>query len=107
RTLTLYQPVVVSGQPPGTLRLVASLTELERQIRLFGLVLLLVFSGAALAALVLSSALQRLVSRPILELARTAQQISGEPDYTQRAPLRTGDEVGVAVDAFNHMLDRI
>jgi signal transduction histidine kinase len=107
RTLTLYQPVVVSGQPPGTLRLVANLTELERQIRLFGLVLLLVLSGAALAALVLSSALQRLVSRPILELARTAQQTSGEPDYTLRAPQRTGDEVGVAVDAFNRMLDRI
>jgi signal transduction histidine kinase len=107
RTLVLYRAVVVSGQPPGTLRLVASLDELERQIRLFALVLLLVLTGAALAALLLSSGLQRLVSRPILELARTAQQISREHDYTLRAPLRSGDEVGVAVQAFNRMLDRI
>jgi signal transduction histidine kinase len=106
-TLVLYRPVIVSGQAPGSLRLVASLGELHRRIELFGVVLLLVLSGAALAALLLSSWLQRLVSRPILELAGTAQQISQDYDYTLRAPQHTQDEVGTAVRAFNQMLDRI
>ena len=106
-SLVLYHDVQVSGQSPGTLRLVASLGELQRRIRLFALVLLLVLTGSALAALVLSSGLQRLVSRPILELTTTAQKISQSHDYTLRAPQRTQDEVGIAVDAFNHMLDRI
>jgi signal transduction histidine kinase len=105
--LVLYRPVLVSGQPPGTLRVVASLADLQRRIRVFGMVLLLVLSGAALVALLVSSWLQRLVSGPILELAGTAQQISQSHDYTLRAPQRTRDEVGVAVDAFNRMLDRI
>jgi signal transduction histidine kinase len=105
--LILYHPVVVSGQSPGTLRMVASLGDLQRRIRIFGLVLLLVLSGAALAALVLSSGLQRLVSGPILELTSTAQKISQNHDYSLRAPQRTHDELGIAVDAFNQMLDRI
>ena len=33
--------------------------------------------------------------------------MSQSHDYTLRAPHRTEDEVGAAVDAFNEMLDRI
>jgi signal transduction histidine kinase len=106
-TLILYRPVAVTGQPPGMLRLVAGVGELHRRIQLFGVVLLLVLTGAALAALGLSSGLQRLVSTPILQLASTARQISLDDDYTRRAPQQTRDEVGVAVHAFNRMLDRI
>ena len=107
QTLVQYHPVIVSGQPPATLRMVASLGDLQKRIRIFGLVLLLVLSGAALAALGLSSGLQRLVSGPILELTSTAQRISKSHDYSLRAPQRTHDELGIAVDAFNQMLDRI
>jgi signal transduction histidine kinase len=105
--LIQYHPIPVIGQAAATLRVVATLDELERQVRLFGAVLLLVLTGAALAALLLSSWLQGLVARPILALARTAQQISGNRDYTLRAPQQSHDEVGVAVEAFNEMLDRI
>jgi signal transduction histidine kinase len=107
KALILYEPVVISGQAPATLRMVASLGELHRQVRLFALVLLLVLSGSALAALLVSSGLQGLVSKPILALAHTAQQISRDNDYSLRAPQRSDDEVGVAVEAFNRMLDRI
>jgi signal transduction histidine kinase len=106
-SVTLYHSVQVKGQEPATLRLVASLGEMQRRMRLFGLVLLAVLSGSALAALAISSWLQRLVSRPILELAGTARRISKEHDYTLRAPQHSQDEVGVAVGAFNTMLDRI
>jgi len=105
--LVYYHSIPVTGQAPATLRLVASLEEVQRRIRLFALVLLVVLSGAALAALLLSSWLQGLVSRPILDLAGTAQQISRNRDYTLRAPQQSHDEVGVAVEAFNQMLDRI
>jgi signal transduction histidine kinase len=105
-TLVLTQPIA-GEDADATLRIVASMGEVQRRMRLFFLVLLLVLSGAALAALVLSSGLQRLVSTPILELASTAQQIARNYDYTLRAPQRTHDEVGAAVDAFNQMLDRI
>jgi signal transduction histidine kinase len=106
-SLILHHQVAVSGESPATLRLVASQGELEQRMRLFALVLLAVLSGSALAALGISSWLQRLVSRPVLELASTARRISRESDYTLRAPQHSQDEVGVAVGAFNTMLDRI
>jgi signal transduction histidine kinase len=105
--LILFHPVVKGGETVGTLRLVASLARLRQRVQLSAVVLLLVLLAAVLAALLLSARLQGLVSRPILELARTAKQISENRDYTLRAPQRTQDEVGVAVLAFNQMLERI
>ena len=105
--LVLYQEVRMGHERVGTLRLVASLAQLRQRLQLFGLVLALAVIGSALGALLLSSSLQRLVSRPISELASTARQISEQQDYSLRAPQRTEDEVGVAVAAFNQMLERI
>jgi signal transduction histidine kinase len=106
-TLVLTHKIRLGDEEQATLRVVATMGELQRRMRLFAVVLLLVLSGSALAALLLSSRLQRVVSRPVLELASTAEQIAKRQDYTLRARQRTGDEVGVAVDAFNLMLDRI
>ena len=106
-TLILHHEVLANDERVATLRIVASMGELQRRMQLFALVLALVLSGAALAALLLSSGLQRVVSQPVLELASTAQKIARSSDYTLRAPQHTRDEVGVAVDAFNQMLDRI
>jgi signal transduction histidine kinase len=107
QTFVLQAPVLQSDRQLGTLRLVASLGDLRRRFQLFAIVLSVVLTGAALAALVLSSGLQRLVSRPILTLALTATRISEKRDYTLRASHHSEDEVGTAVGAFNQMLDRI
>jgi signal transduction histidine kinase len=106
-SLVHYHDIYTGHQRVGTLRLVASLAQLRRRIELFGLVLVLAVAGSALGALLLSSSLQRLVSQPILELAAVARQVSEKQDYRLRAPQRTQDEIGTAVDAFNQMLQRI
>jgi PAS domain S-box-containing protein len=100
-------PVMLGSERVGTLHLVASQTKLWRRMRLSALVLVLALAVSTIAAYLLSSRLQRLVSRPILELATTAGHISEQRDYTLRAPRHGNDEVGVAVGAFNHMLDRV
>jgi signal transduction histidine kinase/HAMP domain-containing protein len=105
--LLLWQPVVLQGEHLGTLGLVAHLGELWTRLRAFALVLVAVLLACALAALLFSTRLQRLVSVPILELAGTAKRVSEEHDYTLRAPKHTEDEIGSAVDAFNQMLLRI
>lgn len=99
--------VMLGSQRIGTLRLVASQGALWRRLKLFFLVLTLVLMISALAGLLLSSRLERVVSRPILELATTARRIADQRDYALRAPRHSADEVGVAVGAFNQMLDRI
>jgi signal transduction histidine kinase/CheY-like chemotaxis protein len=99
--------VMLGAQRIGTLRLVATQGALWRRLKLFCVVLAVVLMISALAGLLLSSRLEGLVSRPILELATTARRISDQRDYALRAPRHSDDEVGIAVGAFNQMLDRI
>jgi signal transduction histidine kinase/ActR/RegA family two-component response regulator len=68
-------------------------------------VLLLVFTLAV--ALLISARLQSLVSGPVMTLAATAGQVSSRGDYSLRAERTTDDELGILVEAFNRMLDRI
>jgi signal transduction histidine kinase len=106
-SLILYHDVRIGPTRVGSLRLVAGLAQLRRRLQVFVGVLALVVVGSALGALVLLSSLQRLVSRPILELASTAKRVSEQGDYSLRVAPRSSDEVGLAVTAFNQMLQRI
>jgi signal transduction histidine kinase len=69
--------------------------------------------GAVLMALVLlvayllSRALQRQITQPILALADTAKAISEHQDYSVRAKKIGEDELGQLTDAFNQMLAQI
>jgi signal transduction histidine kinase/HAMP domain-containing protein len=105
--LLLWQSVQLQGEHVGTLGMVAHLGALWSRLALYAIVLVTVLLACALAALLFSSRLQRLVSVPILELAGTAKRVSEAHDYTLRAPKHTEDEIGLAVDAFNQMLRRI
>jgi two-component system, cell cycle sensor histidine kinase and response regulator CckA len=98
---------MLESERVGTLRLVATQVNLWRHMQLFGVVLAVALAVSLVAGLLISSRLQQVVSRPILELASTARRISEQRDYALRAPPGSQDEVGVAVAAFNLMLDRI
>jgi light-regulated signal transduction histidine kinase (bacteriophytochrome) len=66
-----------------------------------------VFLISGLAALLFSSGLQRIISRPILHLSETARSVSERRDYSIRAEKQGSDEIGQLVDAFNQMLEQI
>jgi signal transduction histidine kinase/ActR/RegA family two-component response regulator len=51
--------------------------------------------------------MQRVVSRPLLELTTTAQTISAGGDYSLRAVRHSGDEIGQLVDTFNTMVAEV
>lgn len=63
--------------------------------------------GGVLLAWMAAAILQRILSEPILALARTAARVSAEDNYALRARKRSDDEIGLLVDAFNLMLERI
>jgi PAS domain S-box-containing protein len=60
-----------------------------------------------LIAYLLSRALQRQISEPILALAETARAISDHYDFSVRAVKRGNDELGLLTDAFNQLLIQI
>ena len=100
-------PVMLESKRVGTLSLVVSQHDLWASMGLFGMVLVLTLATSLGTGVLVSSRLRRGISLPILELAETARRVSDKRDYALRAPRGGDDEIGVAVGAFNHMLDRI
>ena len=105
--IVAFSPVRLKGERLGTLYLRSSLDELYARAEMQALTVGLVFLASGIAALVLSSGLQRLISGPILDLALTARAVSERRDYSIRAGKRSADELGQLVDAFNGMLGQI
>ncbi|HEX9080904.1 MAG TPA: ATP-binding protein, partial [Holophagaceae bacterium] len=95
------------GNPVGVLYLEEDQTALLN--RLFwgaGFLLgVLVLIGGA--AWIFVSHYGRALTDPILDLAQTAATVSATQDYGLRVRRRTDDELGLLVDAFNGMLQRI
>jgi signal transduction histidine kinase/ActR/RegA family two-component response regulator len=95
--------IVENGVLVGTLYLRAQFDLLDR---LFGYLAILgaVILGSLLVALLISSRLQRVVTRPILALAEAAHTVVERRDFSLRVPETSKGEIGVLIDAFNTML---
>jgi PAS domain S-box-containing protein len=76
-------------------------------LRLYAGVVGIVLSLSFVLTLLLSSRLQRVISEPILSLAKTAQVVADQKDYSVRAEKLEEDEIGLFTEAFNQMLGEI
>jgi signal transduction histidine kinase/ActR/RegA family two-component response regulator len=105
--LTLVSTVDLQRRRTGALLLRSDLDILRprvrRQLVTSGFMLIL----TSAVALLISWRLHSIVSAPLAALASTATAVSKEGDYSLRASRTTDDEVGMLVDAFNRMLERI
>jgi len=104
--LELTRPIEREGQLLGAVYLRARYDVMSRlwgYLEISGVVTLLSLA----LALVLSSSLQRGISRPLAAIAEVARQVVRRKDYTLRVHETTGDEIGLVVDAFNGMLDEV
>ena len=95
------------GQRAGSLYLRSGLDMIWRQLRIQAMIVLLLLVLALAVGFLVSARLQAFVSEPVMALAGTARKVSSHGDYSLRASRTTDDELGVLVDAFNAMLDRI
>ena len=102
----LIRSVVQNGERLGTIYLRAQY-DVSGRVRAYLSVLAAVLGLGFIAALLASSWLQRVVSRPMESMATVARQIVEKRDYSFRAARTTDDEIGVVIDAFNKMLDEV
>jgi signal transduction histidine kinase/CheY-like chemotaxis protein len=102
--LTVSRPIVLAGDTIGTIVVRSDLREMRARVRGYGLLVLAVLVLASLAALVLASRLQRVISGPVLELAGATRRVAEARDFSVRAVKRGDDEVGELIDGFNEML---
>jgi signal transduction histidine kinase/DNA-binding response OmpR family regulator len=95
------------GKRIGAIYLCSDMSELRDRLRNFAGIVSVVMAGSLLVAFLLSSRLQKLVSRPVLHLAEIEARVSREKDYSLRAVKETDDELGHLIDGFNQMLGEI
>src|SRR5271156_2656133 len=107
RHMILFQPIQLNGEQIGTIYLKSDLDELYASATRFAEIVLIVMLASFVTAYLLASRLQRVISEPILELARTASAVSLEKDYSLRAVTSGDDEIGDLADRFNEMLTQI
>ncbi len=106
-SLVLRKPVVLNGEPIGTVCLRADLGPLYLRLQRNLWVIFCLVLMSSLAAYLISSRLQRIISTPILELAAAARRVSEQKEYTVRAESFGADEIGTLTQAFNEMLEQI
>jgi two-component system, sensor histidine kinase and response regulator len=105
--LTLTSPISMDGHEIGSLYLDSDLTDLQQRLRRFELLTLLIAAGCLSLVYVLTAALQRSITAPILNLAGMARSIATEKRYSLRAPPLAGKELRQLSADFNHMLAEI
>jgi signal transduction histidine kinase len=106
RDFVLFKRIVNDGEILGTVYLRADYELLDRVFDYLGIAAI-VLIAAMLVALLMSSWMQNIVTRPILAIAQIAREVVGQRDYSRRAVKMSADEVGTLVDSFNDMLTEI
>jgi signal transduction histidine kinase/ActR/RegA family two-component response regulator len=95
------------GKHTGTVYIRTDIQHVTTRLQVQAAIVVALLLATLGVALFLSARLQFVVSDPVVGLARTASEVSARGDYSLRATRTTDDELGVLVDAFNRMLERI
>lgn len=102
--LLIFKPIQRGSDRLGTIFVEADMSELHTLVMSYVKIGAAILLGAMLVAFMLSSRLQRMISKPILALAQTTRVVSEQKNYSVRAEKQGNDEIGFLIDRFNEML---
>ncbi len=101
-------PIALEDAKHGRLEIRARYADqFNALLSLYAGVLAAVLAGSLVVILLMSSALQRLITGPVVALAEVARRVSEDEDFTARAAEGGRDEVGLLTRTFNRMLEQI
>ncbi len=106
--LEILEPILSSdNELIGTIFLRVSLDELNENVSNFVLWMFLIILMVTIVITLMASSFQKIISRPILDLASLTSEISRTRDYSMRIHKKSNDEIGILYDSFNNMLEVI
>jgi PAS domain S-box-containing protein len=105
--LALFRRITLDGEMIGTVYILSDLQEMRFRLQRYAGIVVGVMLASSCIAFGLSSKLQRVISEPILHLAKIARVVSAEKNYVIRAVKHSHDELGVLIEGFNEMLTQI
>jgi signal transduction histidine kinase/DNA-binding response OmpR family regulator len=104
----LVDSIVMDGKLIGFVSIRSDLRAINERLRSYTLITMVVLSISLIVALLISRISQRVVSEPVVELAKTVRTVSQDKNYSLRAAANTNhDEVSTLIEAFNEMLGQI
>ena len=103
----LVRTVVLKGRQVGKVVLVADTKEWRGTLANFLGITAVLFAAVLAIGFFVSMSMQRLVTRPIIDLSNLMRRIGQERDYSLRAVKTSDDELGTLVDGFNNMIEEI
>lgn len=105
--LQVFRPIQRGTERIGTIYFQVDMSDLRVLITRYVIGSIVILTGALLVAYIFSSRLQRVISKPILDLAQTARVVSEQKNYSVRAEKQSNDEIGSLIDRFNEMLGQM
>ncbi len=106
RHIVLFKRIVSDKEILGTVYLRADYELWSRTLDYMGIAAVVTLV-AMLIAFLFSMRLQKVVTSPILAIARISREVVEQRDYSRRAEKTSEDEVGELVESFNDMLAEI
>jgi PAS domain S-box-containing protein len=106
KEISVFRRVVDNGEIIGTVYLRARY-ELFDRVKSYLSILVAVMVASLLVALLMSSWLNSVVTKPILAISDVTRRVLESRDFTLRADKTTDDEIGYLADGFNDMLTEI
>ena len=105
--LDILQRIHLDNEIIGTLYIQSDLKELYHLIQWYLVTVFMVILLSIAIAFVLMSRLQKIITKPLSEMADVMNTISGENNYSVRVAIQSQDEVGILGEGFNEMLSQI
>jgi len=105
--LHLSLDIKQGGSRVGSIYVISDLSELAARLKSYAGIVIFVFVVSLGAAFLLSTRLQQLISKPVLQLAQLSRTVALEKNYSLRATKASNDELGQLMAGFNEMLDQI
>src|SRR6202041_618717 len=105
--LIVFRQIRLDGEVIGSIYVKSDLLALRAREMRFSIIIFVAVLLSLAISFLLASRLQKLISEPIGQLARTAHEVSVKKDYSLRVAKGNDDEIGFLVDKFNEMLEQI
>ncbi|MBC8353319.1 MAG: HAMP domain-containing protein [Planctomycetes bacterium] len=105
--LQVMKPIVHGGKHIGTIFVRCNLDQLHSQLANYAMIVGSVLALTLAFAVLGSSILQRIISRPVERLATAMRNVSDSGNYSLLADKTSEDELGTLCDGFNEMLEQI
>jgi diguanylate cyclase (GGDEF)-like protein/PAS domain S-box-containing protein len=105
--LWVVMPIINKGDTEGAILIHADFKKAYWRKIQFTLVVYLVLACGSVIAFFLTAPLIKLIALPVKKLVTTVKAISDSQNYALRAEKLHNDELGVLVDAFNGLIERV